>query len=81
MRVLQSLEETQKAVTALSAGRVTMTAAQREDHARWIPGVGEPNGGWTASDETRRGGNGEWRGGRWVEMLVFTRENPDGWIF
>ena len=81
MRVLQSLEETQKAVTALSAGRVTTTAVQREDHARWIPGVGEPNGGWTALDETRRGGNEEWHGGRRVEMPVFMGENPDGWIF
>ena len=34
-----------------------------------------------ASDEMRRGGNGEWRGSRRVEMLVFTGENPDGWIF
>ena len=45
MRVLQSLEETQKAVAALSSGRDTTTAAQREDRAGWIPGVGEPSGG------------------------------------
>ncbi|RVW40949.1 hypothetical protein CK203_076984 [Vitis vinifera] len=38
-------------------------------------------GGGMASDETRRGGNGEWRGSRQVEMPVFTVENPDGWIF
>lgn len=81
MRVLQSLEETQKVVAALSLGRNTTTAAQREDRAGWIPGVGEPSGGGMASDETRQGGNGEWRGSRWVEMPVFTGENPDGWIF
>ena len=45
MRVLQSLEETQKAVAALSLGRNTTTTAQREDRARWIPRVGEPSGG------------------------------------
>ena len=45
MRVLQSLEETQKAVAALSLGRNTTTTAQREDRAGWIPGVGEPSGG------------------------------------
>ena len=45
MRVLQSLKETQKAVAALSSERDTTTAAQREDRARWIPGVGEPSGG------------------------------------
>ena len=45
MQVLQSLEETQKAVVALSLGRNTTTAAQREDRAGWIPGVWEPSGG------------------------------------
>ena len=78
MRVLQSLEETQKTVVALSSGRVTTTVAQREDRAGWIPGVGEPSGeGGMASDETRRGRNGEWRGSRRVEMPVFTGENPN----
>ena len=81
MRVLQSLEETQKAVAALSSGRDTTTAAQREDRAGWIPGVGEPSGGGMVSDEMRRGGNGEWRGSRRVEMPVFTGENLDDWIF
>ena len=81
MRVLQSLEETQKTVVALSSGWVTTTVAQQEDHAKWIPGVGETSGGWMASDETRRGGNGEWCGGRRVEMPVFTGENLDSWIF
>ncbi|RVW90260.1 hypothetical protein CK203_036776 [Vitis vinifera] len=42
MRVLQLLEKTQKVVAALSLGRNTTTAAQREDRAGWIPGVGEP---------------------------------------
>ena len=47
MRVLQSLEETQKAVAALSLGKNTTTATQREDRAGWIPRVGEPSrGGW-----------------------------------
>ena len=81
MRVLQSLEETQKAVAALSLRRVITTTTQQEDHARWILGVGEPSGGWIASNETRRGGNWEGHGGQWVEMPVFTGENPDGWIF
>ena len=81
MRVLQLLEETHKAVAALSSGRVTTIAAQQEEHAKWIPGVRETNGGWMAADETRRGGNREWRGDRRVEMPVFTGENPDGWIF
>ena len=81
MRVLQSLEETQKAVAELSLGRNTTTAAQREDRAGWIPGVGEPSGGGMVSDEMRRGGNREWCGSRWVEMPVFTGETPDSWIF
>ncbi|RVW35112.1 hypothetical protein CK203_085924 [Vitis vinifera] len=47
MRVLQLLEKTQKVVAALSLGRNTTTAAQREDRAGWIPGVGEPISGGT----------------------------------
>ena len=81
MRVLQLLEETHKVVAALSSGRVTTIAAQQEEHAKWIPGVRETNGGWMVADETRQGGNREWRGDRRVEMPVFTGENPDGWIF
>ena len=75
------LEETQKAVAALSSRQVTVAAAQREDHAKWIPRVGETSGGWIATDEMRQGGNGEWHGGWHLEMSVFTGENPDGWIF
>ena len=53
MRVLQSLEETQKEMAALSLGQVTTTTAQREDHAKWILGVGGTSGDWIMADETR----------------------------
>ena len=53
MRVLQSLEETQKEMAALSLGQVTTTTAQREDHAKWIPGVGGTSGDWIMADEMR----------------------------
>ena len=81
MRVLQSLEETQNAMAALSLGRVMTTTAQWEDHAKWIPGVGETSGNWIAVDETRWSGNGEWHGERQLEMPIFMGENPDDWIF
>ncbi|RVW36311.1 hypothetical protein CK203_106821 [Vitis vinifera] len=77
---MQRLSGMERIVTGL-AQNVTVAAAQREDHAKWIPGVGETSGSWIATDETRRGGNGEWHGGWRLEMSVFMGENPDGWIF
>ena len=68
MRVLQLLEETQKAMATLSSGLDTTTAAQREDRAGWIPGVGEPSGG-----------GGEWRRMRRGEVEMENGAATDGW--
>ena len=38
------------------------------------------NGGWSPIESTPLS-YGEWQGGRKLEMPIFTRENPDGWIF
>ena len=82
MRVLQSLKRHRRQWWHCHQGGTRQLLLNEKTVQDRSLELGNPVGGeGMASDETRQGGNGEWRSSRQVEMPVFTGENPDSWIF